>query len=61
MIPGRYVVKRCDTLNRKRLFYSTYKSSEKVRKRLKVHRGQKKSALDKNEHVEGLLYESGAF
>ena len=46
MIPGRYMVKQCDTLSRKGLFYSTYKSSEEVRKRRKVHRGQKKSSLE---------------
>ena len=61
MIPGRYMVKQCDTLNRKRLFYATYKSNEKVRKRRKVLGGQKNPAMDKNKDIEGSLYEPGGF
>ena len=47
MIPGRYMAKQCDTLNYKLIFYSTYQSNDKVRKRRKVLGGQKKKKMDK--------------
>ena len=61
MIPGRYMTKQCDTINLKRLFYAKYKSSEPVRKRRKILRGQVKAGMDKNEDKEGTLYEAGKF
>lgn len=61
IIPGRYTTKQCDMLNRKRLFSSLYKTSDKARKRRKVLRGKEKSKKDKNEEAEGTIYESGAF
>lgn len=61
MVPGRYMVKNCNTLNRKRLFKSNYKSNEQVRLRRKKLRGKKKSASDKLGDKEGCMYASGAF
>ena len=61
MVPGRYMTKHCDNLNRKRLFNSKYKSSDKALKRRKLLLGRKKSRMDKHEEVEGTLYEAGAF
>ena len=61
MVPGRYTTKQCSNLNQKRLSRSMYKSSEPVRKRRKILRGAVKSRMDKNEHVEGNVYEAGGF
>ena len=61
MIPGRYMTKQCSNLNRKRLFHSNYKSSEKARKRRKILRGAVKSGMDINEQTEGNIYEAGGF
>jgi len=64
MIPGRYMAKSCQLINRKRLYNSTYKSSEKARKRRKIIRGLKKSSQDKQdkiEEVEGKMYDAGGF
>lgn len=61
MIPGRYMTKQCDSLNRKRLLSSFDKTSDKARKRRKILRGKEKSRKDKNEETEGTVYESGAF
>jgi hypothetical protein len=61
MVPGRYTVKQCSSLNQKRLFAAYYRSSEKACKRRKILRGQKKSTMDKQEDDEGELYATGAF
>lgn len=61
MIPGRYTTKQCKNINKKRLYHSQYKSTEKARKRRKIIRGLKKSAMDKFEQTEGQVYEAGAF
>ena len=61
MIPGRYMTKQCSNINRKRLFHSNYKSSEKARKRRKILRGAVKSGMDINEQTEGNIYEAGGF
>ena len=61
MVPGRYMVKNCTIINRKRLFNAKYKSSEQVRLRRKKLGGTKKSALDKVGDKEGSMYASGAF
>ena len=47
--------------NRKRLFRSVYKSSDRVRKRRKILRGAVKSGIDINEETEGKIYEAGGF
>lgn len=46
MIPGCYMTKQCELLNRKRLFHFNYKLSERVCKKPKVLCGQKKSSMD---------------
>ena len=61
MIPGKYMNKSCQMINRKRLYHSKYKSSEKARKRRKVIRGSKKSFLDLQDETEGKMYEAGGF
>ena len=61
MQPGRFMVKQCSMINRKRLFSSFYKSSEPVKKRRKIIRGLKKSKMDKHEKDEGTVYEAGGF
>ena len=61
MVPGRYMTKHCSSINKKRLFNANYKGSNKVCKRRKVLRGQKKSTMDKQENLEGEIYAPGAF
>ena len=56
--------KSCQVINRKRLYHSVYKSSEKARMRRKTIRGLKKAAQDKQETLEkeqGKMYEAGGF
>ena len=61
MTTGRYMTKQCSEFNRKRLFRSVYKSSDRVRKRCKILRGAVKSGIDINEENEGKIYEAGGF
>ena len=61
MIPGKYMNKSCQMINRKRLYHSNYKSSEKARKRRKVIRGSKKSVQDLQDETEGKMHEVGGF
>ena len=61
MVPGRYTLKGCATLNKKRLFHAEYKNKESSRKRRKIIRGQKKSKDDKDVETEGTVYGAGIF
>ena len=61
MIPGRYTTKHCANMNRKRLYFANYKSTDKACKRRKVIRGKRKSVMDHLEDKEGTVYEAGAF
>ena len=61
MIPGKYSLKGCQSINAKRLFASTYKNRDITKKRRKVRRGKAKGKDDKNEDKEGISYEAGAF
>ena len=59
--PGRYLLKGCQRLNRKRLYLSEYKNTASSKKRRKVIRGKKKARDDKNLQTEGEQYKTGAF
>lgn len=61
MAPGIYSLNGCKTINRKRLFASTYKNCESTIKRRKIRRGKTKRKDDKNEEKDGKSYEPGAF
>ena len=59
--PGRYLLKGCQKINRKRLYLSEYKNAESSKKRRKIIRGKKKAKDDKNLEKEGEQYKTGAF
>ena len=59
MIPGRYTVKGCYVLNKKRLNFSLYKNRLTSRNRRKAIRGRKKRKEDDDNDKEGTLYDPG--
>jgi hypothetical protein len=61
MIPGKYTIKGCHILNKKRLFASGYQNLDSTKKRRKIRRGKGKGEDDKNEEKDGKSYEAGAF
>ena len=61
MIPGRYTLKGCQHINKRRLFNSVYKSMENSKKRRKIIRGNIKKKDDKEEEKDGESYAAGAY
>ena len=61
MEPGRYMTKQCSSLNRKRLFRSSYGAKESVKKRRKIIRGLKKTGMDQTDEIEGEVYKAGEY
>ena len=61
MIPGKYCLEGCTTINEKRLSASKYGNLEATKKRRKIERGKAKTKDDKNNDKEGQSYEAGAF
>ena len=51
MVPGKYTLQGCETLNQKRLFRAAYKNSDINKLRRKTLRGQKMEKSDKTMYM----------
>ena len=49
IIPGKYSLKGCQAISRKRLFASTFKNHDSTKRHRKIRRGKAKTKDDENE------------